>query len=104
MFKAFLRTDGIVVVDGGDIAWKFQRKQFQRLITVKFAYIFLTSGKYQSISDLSSKERTVCIKASDFVGSESDIISNSEYLYCRGILKDIAAGKQQQVEVSSIAG
>lgn len=86
MFKAFLRTDGVVVVSGGDVAWTRQRKSFQRYCTKLFADKLESLPNSTRISDFSPKLRTLVCEVYDFVGEPLDNISDSDYQYYRSVL------------------
>ena len=104
MFKAFLRTDGAVVVTGGDVAWQYQRKQFQRLVTRLFATKLNSLPETTVLSDFSSTERTISCKVTDFIGSEAAKVTDSEYQYYRAVLKQIVERKDVQKGGYAIAG
>jgi hypothetical protein len=104
MFRAFLRTDGAVVVTGGDAAWQFQRRQFQRLVTRLFAAKLAELPNSTVLSDFSSTERTITCDVYEFVGSETAKVTDSEYQYCRAILKEIVERKSATKDGYAIAG
>lgn len=89
MFKAFLRTDGAVVVTGGDVAWHFQRKQFQRQVTKAFALMLRRMSHTTVLSDFSASERTVVCEVEDFMEIDAPKVSDSEYLTYRAIIREI---------------
>lgn len=95
MFKAFLRTDGNVTVSGGDIAWHRQRKDFQKLCTVIFAYHFKSLPSDTCISDFDPQERTMTIEETSFVGSDHRKVSEYEYTQCRRILNNAVSKKEK---------
>lgn len=90
MFKAFLRTDGVVTVSGGDVAWVYQRKSFQRFCTKLFAYKLKSLSNSTKIADFPPNLRTLVCNEHDFVGEPIELVSDKEYQYCRSILKDAA--------------
>jgi hypothetical protein len=104
MFKAFLRTDGAVVVTGGDVAWQFQRRQFQRLVTKMFASTLKSMPETTVLSDFSSKERTVVCDVAAFIGSDAAKVTDTEYQYCRAVLKEIVERKDSNRNGYAVAG
>jgi len=101
MFKAFLRTDGTVVVSGGDSAWAFQRKHYQRVATAAFAYMFQDLESDIQIADLSPNERTMTCTVYDFVASDKCKVADSEYSYCRRLLREVIRRGSQEVVMLS---
>ncbi len=103
MFKAFLRTDGAVVVSGGDPAWQFQRKQFQRLVTKVFVEKLKALPATTTLAEFNASERTIVCDVYEFMDLDAPRVTDNEYHHLRAVLREVVERREGNPSERTVA-